>query len=200
MTEPRLQPQLVMRRPDLHNLPAVHLPDGFHLRLFREGDERAWEIIIAESFHRELQPNEFENAIKSRPPFKPERVLFVVSNDVPVATATAWEEPKYGQEAGYLHMVGVRPGHQGKRLGYWVSVAVLHRFVVEGRKKAVLQTDDFRLPAVKTYLALGFEPLLVDENQRQRWPDVFAALGRRDELVGRFADVLGGPLQRFEEK
>ena len=52
----------------------------------------------------------------------------------------------------------------------------------EGRTWAVLQTDDFRIPAVKTYLKLGFEPLIVHENQPKRWKDVFSAIGR-PELI-----------------
>ena len=32
-----------------------------------------------------------------------------------------------GEQVGELHMVSVRPGHRGKRLGHVVTCAVLHR-------------------------------------------------------------------------
>jgi mycothiol synthase len=64
----------------------------------------------------------------------------------------------------------------------------------EGRRRAELRTDDFRVAAIKTYLKLGFEPLLVAENQRRRWRDVLAAIGRGD-LVERFAGILEGPIR-----
>ena len=53
--------------------------------------------------------------------------------------------------------------------------------VREGRQRAFLSTDDFRLPAIRTYLKLGFEPYLVHENQRERWRKVLAAIGRAGE-------------------
>ena len=65
--------------------------------------------------------------------------------------------------------------------------------VAEGRTHVKLQTDDFRLAAVRQYLRLDFVPLLVDENQRQRWRDVFQALGQ-PALAERFAGILGGPV------
>ena len=56
----------------------------------------------------------------------------------------------------------------GRGLGFHVSLACTHIMAAEGRTSAVLQTDDFRLPAIKSYLRLGFAPLLMHENQRQR--------------------------------
>ena len=73
-------------------------------------------------------------------------------------------------------MVAVRPAHRGRRLGYWVCLAALRRMAAEGLHRAVLRTDDFRIPAIRTYLRLGFEPVVVHENQRARWRAVFAAI------------------------
>ncbi len=193
MNQEQFRPQLVMRRLDLNRLPDVTLPDGYDLRCYCEGDGPAWERIIAASFERDVSPGEFQRSILDKPPFRPERVLFVTCGDEPVATASAWDSPGWGPETGQLHMVGVKPEHRGKRLGYWVSLAVLHQFHREGRLHAMLSTDDFRLAAIKTYLALDFEPVLVHDNQRQRWSDAFAALGK-PELNDSFAEILTGPV------
>lgn len=190
-----LTPQLAMRRPHLENLPPMALPAGHGVRCFRPGDEEAWETIIGESFEREYC---FAQQMQADPSFLPERVLFVNCGAKPVATASAWKVPRYGPDTGVVHMVGARTQSMGKRLGYWVTLATLYRFVEEELTDAVLQTDDFRLPAIKTYLNLGFEPLLVHENQPDRWREVFRVLELR-ELEARFESLLSGPVHVFAD-
>jgi len=189
----QLKPQLAMVLPDLSSVPALEPPAGYRIRTFSAGDEAAWCEIIAESFQMEAGPDCFDRMMRSDFAFRPHRILFIEHDGLPVATASAWYRPSWGRDTGYLHMVGVRPSHSGRRLGLIVSAAALALMAGEGRRRAVLQTDDFRIPAVKTYLRLGFEPLLVDENQRRRWKDVFRAIGR-PELDAQFAETLCGPL------
>ena len=188
-----LSPQLVMIREGLDGLPEVALPEGYRLRTYRPGDGAHWNVIINESFGKPPGHCDFEQLMRADPAFRPERVFFVLHGGEPVATASAWRHPEKMADAGAVHYVGARAAHQGKRLGYWVSLAALHRIKAEGLDKAWLLTDDYRLPAVKTYLNLGFRPLLVDENQRRRWADLFDAL-QLPELKERFGDVLDGPL------
>jgi mycothiol synthase len=195
MSDDHLTPQLVMRRVHLRDLPAVAPPTGYAVRHFRPGDEPAWEKIIAETF--ETTNFVFNTTMKASPAFQPERVWFITRDDQPVATASAWLEPRFGPVIGTLHMVGVRPGHQGRQLGFWVSLAALHRLVAEGRIEAALQTDDFRVPAVKTYLRMGFEPLLVNDNQRERWRRLFQKISRPD-LAAQFGPILNGPVAIVE--
>jgi len=188
-----LTPQLRMLRPTLAELPPLALPEGFALRSYEPGDWAHWERILAGSFGGEPGRFSFDRMMRRDVAFLPERVLFVVSAETPVATASAWRVPGLMAGTGTVHYVGVVPEFQGHRLGYWVTLATLHRMVAEGFQRATLTTDDFRLPAVKTYLRLGFEPVLVHENQRQRWPKVFAELGM-PEAGERFAAVLSGPV------
>ncbi|MFP3902936.1 MAG: GNAT family N-acetyltransferase [Armatimonadota bacterium] len=191
------KPQLTMKRPDLKNLPELQLPEGYQLRTFQSGDERAWENIVADAFDREVPRGQFGTRIGAHDAFQPERLFFICHKGEAVATATAWYMEKWGENTGYVHMVGVKPGHRGKRLGYQVSLAVLHRLRDEGFEEAVLTTDDFRLPAIKTYLNLGFEPVLVHENQRKRWREVFEVLGM-PELAEEYSAVLNGPVLELD--
>jgi len=69
------------------------------------------------------------------------------------------------------------PAHRGRRLGFWACLAALHRFAEEGREAALLLTDDFRLPAIRTYLRLGFRPVYTYESHMERWGKVFSELG-----------------------
>jgi len=174
-----LKPQLVMRAP-LANLPDCAVAASYSIKCFEPGDDYYWEEIIRDSFG---DPGaSFDEMMRSDASYRPERVLFVCFDRMPVATASAWYRPEWGENTGYLHMVGTHSSHRGKGLGFQASLAALHRMAAEGRTWAVLQTDDFRIPAVKTYLKLGFEPLIVHENQPKRWKDVFSAIGR-PELI-----------------
>lgn len=179
------QPQLVMGRERLDELPAVEVPSGATLRSYSDGDDRHWRRIIAESFGWEWSAEEFEQRFRGAPAFRPERVLFVCWQGEPVGTATVWQVPGWGDDCAYLHMVGVTPAATGRRLGALVSLACLHHMRAEGFARCLLQTDDHRLPAVRTYLNLGFRPLLVHDNQRERWPRLLASVGWADYAARR---------------
>jgi len=183
-----------MAKPDLDALPGVSLPPGYEVRSYLPGDGRHWRRILAESFAGDPARYSFDRIMRSDPAFQPERVFFLTWGVTPVATAGAYYRPHVRTDASMIHYVAVRPAHQGKRLGYWVTLAALRRMVEEGFGAAWLSTDDFRLPAIRTYLNLGFEPWLVHENQRARWRDVFTELGR-PELVERFRPLLDGPVR-----
>ncbi|MFP4380503.1 MAG: GNAT family N-acetyltransferase [Candidatus Sumerlaeia bacterium] len=163
-------------------MPDLEIPDDFHLCHYEEdkGYEDAWKHIIAESFQEPHEKYDFKKIMKGDKSYRPDRVWFIVKDDEPVATASAFCWPRVMEDAGMVHYVGVLPTIQGKRLGYWISLAAMYQMTRDGFERAWLSTDDFRLPAIKTYLNLGFEPLLVHENQVQRWKNVFNAMGRPD--------------------
>ena len=57
---------------------------------------------------------------------------------------------------------------------------VLVHFVAAGLDQAVLETDDFRLPAVRTYLRLGFVPEPRTPGDARRWSKVLRNLARTE--------------------
>ncbi|QHW34457.1 GNAT family N-acetyltransferase [Paenibacillus rhizovicinus] len=175
------QTQLMMIKDGLDALPALSLPDGYQARSFRSGDEEAWERIIGASFGEAYS---FAKHMTEDEAYRPERVWFVCDRSgVPVATASAWFRPQWNADTGYLHMVGIVPEHAGRGLGLWVSLAALLQMKQEGRTRCVLHTDNFRLPAVKTYLKLGYMPEVVDEAHANRWRGLAGVLGRRIDGV-----------------
>lgn len=107
---------------------------------------------------------------------------FFVVEHVPtgelVATAMAGHGPTplhpYGGELGW---VAARKRHAGKGLGMAVCAAVVQRFISAGYKRIYLLTDDFRLPALKVYLKLGFVPFLFREGMEARWEAVCDEVG-----------------------
>ena len=169
--------QLRMVRPNLEDLPELILPAGYGMRTYRKGDEEHWARIISDSFGgRERTAQDTENEITGRDVFVPDGLYFATHRDVPVGTACAWSQSVDEKDAGYVHMVGVVAEHTGHKLGKWVSLAVLFYFRDNGFKCSMLDTDDFRIPAVKTYLNLGFIPVYVEEGQPERWRDIFEKL------------------------
>lgn len=169
--------QLRMVRPNLDNLPKLELPDGYGLRSYQEGDDVHWANIISDSFGgRERTAHDTRNEITGRDVFVPEGFYFVTHQDIPVGTACAWRQSVEETDVGYVHMVGVLGEHTGHKLGRWVSLAVLYYFRDHGFVCSMLDTDDFRIPAIKTYLNLGFVPVYVDDTQPERWEEILNKL------------------------
>lgn len=163
---------LVMRRPTLDNLePIPELPEGYRLRDANHNDLDALATTLALAFEDDL----WSVARVNRTLISASDVsrTFVVDyGGVAVATASAQTKPERFAGAGLLHWVAVHPAHQGKRLGYVVSLAVLREHKRLCRDAAFLSTDDERLPAIRTYLRLGFRPYLEDDTHPERWERV----------------------------
>jgi mycothiol synthase len=79
----------------------------------------------------------------------------------------------YGGELGW---VAGDPAHSGKGLGLATCTAVTARFIQAGYRRIYLRTDDFRLPAIKIYLKMGYQPLLHAPDMEARWKAVCEAL------------------------
>ena len=166
-----------MVRPNLENLPELELPVGYGMRTYRTGDEVHWARIISDSFGgRERTAQDTENEITGRDVFVPDGLYFATHQGVPVGTACAWRQSVDEKDVGYVHMVGVVAEHTGHKLGKWVSLAVLSYFRDNNFKCSMLDTDDFRIPAIKTYLNLGFIPVYVEKEQPERWRNTFKKL------------------------
>lgn len=169
--------QLRMVRPDLDNLPKLELPLGYGMRTYREGDEVHWANIISDSFGgKQRTAEDTRNEITGQERFVPDGFYFATHDGTPVGTACAWRQTVDETEVGYVHMVGVASAHTGHKLGKWVSLAVLIYFRDYGFRCAMLDTDDFRIPAIKTYLNLGFVPVYIEDGQPKRWQAIFEKL------------------------
>jgi mycothiol synthase len=177
--------RLLMTRRHLKAIGKLSLPKGYALRTYQPGDDAHWARIIASAFQTECSASVFQKEIAQNAAFRAERVLFLTYGNMPIGTATAWLKEEFGSGAGYVHMVAIIPEHTRKGLGKALTAAVLRHFQRHGLRAAFLHTEGSRLAAIKTYLELGFEPVIEDQRGRSTWQDVFRVLGRPD-LAHRF--------------
>jgi len=137
--------QLMMVRKSLEDLPQLLLPHGYDIRFHQDGDEQRLTPVFRQCFD---------------PGWNPDRILKTFVED-PV-----WS-PNRGH--GWLHYLAVLPKHRQKGLGTALVVRVLQLLKDMGYPDVWLATDDFRLPAIRTYLSLGFEPVCQDKSHEERW-------------------------------
>ena len=168
--------QLRMVRPNLAGLPQVEIPEGYEIRTYQEGDDVHWANVISDSFGGERTAEDARRDIMDRDVFDPEGLYFATYRGTPVGTTCAWKDTPDEIDVGIVHMVGVHSDHTGHKLGRCVTLSVLLYLRDHNFKCAKLGTDDFRLPAIKTYLNLGFLPVYVDVTQPDRWREIFRKL------------------------
>jgi mycothiol synthase len=179
MSESQPYRQLEMVWPEhlLQSPPIVWLPPGYILRTYRAGDEPRFYRVM------ELSGWPGWDDEKMRPwvaRILPECWMMAVHQESGEIAATAMglhshtEQHPFGGELGW---VASDPAHRGRGLGRAVSAAVTVRFLSAGYRNIHLYTDDFRHPALKTYLQLGYVPFLYLPEMRGRWQKICAILG-----------------------
>ena len=117
-------------------------------------------------------PSFFEETMANMPNFKEDGCFFVTVNGVPAATVTVICDRVRG--SGYIHMVCAKPEYRGFEIGHLLNRIAEYALKSEGMETAHLTTDDFRIPAIKSYLAAGYTPDLVSEPDfSERWEKIF---------------------------
>lgn len=169
---------LLMRRPNLEALPGMpDLPPGFEVRPVREEEVGSLAQLLTAAFNGEEWTSERVRRELTQDTTV-QTVYVVTDGKTVIATASARLLPDAFPGSGYVHWVGAAPEMKGRQLGTIVTLATLQEFVALGCADAVLETDDHRLPAIRTYLKLGFQPVLKDEIHQERWEKIDAALNR----------------------
>jgi hypothetical protein len=155
----------------------VPLDAPYRLRNGADGDEDGWCRLMAKVGFTEL------GAPESLPPwrklFLPHGWWFVehVPDRALVATAMALNRPSARHpHGGELGWVAADPDHAGRRLGAAVCAAATRTLLASSLRPVYLLTDDERLPALKTYLTLGYVPYIHAPDMPERWREVCDAL------------------------
>ena len=160
---------------NMTDIPEANIPDGFELRAIRQDEKAKWESLYGKAFKRDSDFT-FQSEQESKPGYVGDGVLGIFHGDKLVATGTALCTHEWPE--GFVHNIAADSEYSGKKLGYEITAAVLRRLRADGFAKAGLTTDDFRLPAIKSYHKLGFIPVLsVDETMRDRWEKIYGIFG-----------------------
>lgn len=172
--------QLIMRwKNNGKQEPTLTMPERCRMVNFTEldGAMDEWLDIVQYGLSQgKMDEGYYHLAMTSRPTYKEENCFFLLEDNKAVATISVLCD--YEKKEGYIHMVACRESARGKGYGTLLSkwaVIVLKR---EGMETAYLTTDDWRIPAIKTYLVTGFEPDVSTEDFAERWNKINQQLGR----------------------
>ncbi len=178
MNDQQSQLRMGFRRWDA--LAAPTIAPGYHLRSFRAGDEAAWLALLNQGnfglWNRERLDAMLGGA---RAPMPLEGVFFVTRQSAPIgAVCTFFHHTQEGvvPELGWLV---VARQHRGRRLARSLCLALLAYVRSGGYDYCYLKTEDFRHAAIATYLAVGFEPEILDDTQPARWALLVSEINSR---------------------
>lgn len=170
--------QLFMTHPGPLVSPVPDLAPGLELRAATVDDAAALNVVLEEAFAEPWGIDRTLSVLLAAPDVV--RTWLITRSDGQlVATASERLLPEEYPGAGYVHYVGALASVSGNRLGQIVTQRCLAGFVERGLEKAVLKTDDFRLPAVRTYLRIGFVPEYRSDEERSAWSGVFKTIEAR---------------------
>ncbi len=170
-------PQLLMWFPDTNSIPDSNLPEGFTHRSFQGGDEDGWCDLL--NANRQLGVWNRDRIGKERARALVEDGQHFVFNQENhfVACAGVYDRVRDGGACWEIGWIAADPGYRGLGLGGFVLTIALHFTRKLEKRPVYLLTDDFRTPAIKTYLKLGFVPDLSHPSYVDRWLKILAALG-----------------------
>ena len=153
----------------LQSAPVYTLTEGFSLRFFQPGDEQMLLELWLNGLTENTSMENWASNITAFPTLLPQRDIYIIcdASGKAVATTIAFTRP---ENEGLLHMVAAAPEARGHKLGYFMTAYGIEKLIREGEAKIMrLNTDDFRKPAVLTYLRAGFQPVLYEEGMQECW-------------------------------
>ena len=167
--------QLKMSR-DNKAIETIKFPDGYYMRSYEnKNDGEGWcKCCIDGSLGiEEISGSVFENKMLKDKSVNPENIYFLVSPNGDIAGTVTYQYTN-NEDTGCIHMVGIEKSYQGKRLAVPLILYAVQKMIGDGKKKIILTTDDWRIPAIKTYFHAGFVPVIKsgDTEMENRWTEV----------------------------
>ena len=156
--------------------PAVRLPPGYQLRVYQPGDEARFYELMALAGWPGWDDQRLEPWMLRIPPASWFMAVHIASSAIVASAMGLHNHTPLHPVGGELGWVAGDPAHAGKGLGMAASAAVTARLIGAGYRNIHLYTEDWRLPAIKTYLKLGYQPLLYLPEMPGRWQAICAQL------------------------
>jgi len=148
----------------------IQLPDGYSIRSYKPGDGVGWCKCCIEGGLgiEEISQAVFATKMLEDPTVKPENIYFLISPSGDIAGTVTYQHTS-DSNTGCIHMVAIEKSYQGKGLAAPLNMYAVQKMLDDGKKRIILQTDDWRIPAIKTYLRIGFAPEIKDAEMESRW-------------------------------
>ncbi len=178
-----MQIRLNIAASTVDSLSLPSLPDGYEVRLVRDGDESMLVDLLSSAETPEWVGN-FDTPTMMRYLELPDRrqgsyVVAFGNELVACCFATRWDDGSVAW--GLLDYVCSSPGHRRKGLGFAVCTAVMKYFGSAGYGTATLTTlgvteHNHRHAAIKLYLRLGMLPMRTEDNA-EACHEIYSELG-----------------------
>ena len=141
-----------------------------------EKDIDAWLEIVKDGLTDGKQDAAFfRECMYSHGALEYDKFFIVEADGVPAATLCVICD--YEKKEGYIHMVACREEFRGRGIGTRLNTVAVRTLISSGMETAYLTTDDFRIPAIKSYLRAGFYPAIPDADHEKRWNDIYDKIG-----------------------
>ena len=160
--------------------PAVipTLPEGVTIKSFTEldGALEIWLDIVQYGLSDQKEGADYYKlCMTDLPAYTPDKCFFLLKDGTPAATLTVVCD--YEKSHGLIHMVACKPDFRGLGFGTILNALGLYCLKAEGMKTAGLKTDDWRIPAIKGYLRIGFKPDTTTEpDYSDRWVEIYKVI------------------------
>lgn len=173
--------QLIMRWTNDHKKPQeLQIPENCQIVRFTELDNALdkWLDIMQYGLSDGKQDDAYyrDCMIDSYPNYEEDKCFFVIEGEKAVASLTVICDRE--KKEGYIHMVACHESARGKGYGTLLNNVALITLKEEGMETAYLTTDDWRIPAIKSYLRADFMPDLSTDDFKERWSKIYGIIGR----------------------
>ena len=161
----------------------VAVPSGCRIARFSELEDAMdkWLEIVQYGLSNGKQDAEFyRKVMTANVTYSEDRCFFVLENERAVATLAVLCD--YEKKEGYIHMVACREDSRGKGYGTLLNRVAEYSLKKEGMQTAFLTTDDWRIPAIKSYLRAGFTPDLSTDDFKERWEKIYAIIAEQRKI------------------
>jgi beta-glucuronidase len=162
---------VVMVRPNLAGIPEAPFPEGYGLRPMTPDDIGLWTDIQRDAEpYLNITDRTFRDEFGDDPGLLGRRCFIVTDpRGLGIGTISAWfNRDFHGEDYGRIHWVSVRPSAQGKGLGK-AALAQALRVMAQWHDRCYLVTSIERVPAIRLYLAFGFQPDRRTPNAEANW-------------------------------
>ena len=156
------------------------IPDNTSIETFvqRKSALEDWLDIIQYGLTEGRQDSSsYDRCMTDLKNYDENKCFFVVKNNIAVATITVICDGE--TKEGYIHMVACRPECRGQGIGTLLNSIAVSTLKKEGMETAYLTTDDFRIPAIKSYLRCGFVPDLSTNDFKERWARIYEQIQQK---------------------